>query len=154
MVADSQIFLLSNDGTHLDTVSNNLKLRFNVLAIYGTNLYAGTLDSGVWRRPLSELITSVRTNANPLPAGFSLSQNYPNPFNPSTRITYQLPVSSRVTLKVYDALGRLVEQLVDERESVGVHSVMFDASQLASGVYFYELEAGQYHDTKKLLLLK
>ena len=97
--------------------------------------------------------TAVQDHVN-VHATFALEQNYPDPFNPSTVISYQLPVSSIVTIKVYDMLGREVRTLVNERESTGNHSVRFDAASLASGVYFYRLEAGSYHDTKKLLLLK
>jgi hypothetical protein len=85
---------------------------------------------------------------------FELSQNYPNPFNPSTLISYQLPTGSFVALKVFDVLGREVETLVNERQNAGNHSVQFNASNLPSGVYFYRIEAGTYHDAKKLLLLK
>ncbi len=89
-----------------------------------------------------------------LPRDFSLSQNYPNPFNPSTAITYRLAALSLVTLKVYDVLGREVTTLVNERENAGNHSVTFNASKLASGVYFYRIDAGQFHSTKKMVLLK
>jgi hypothetical protein len=85
---------------------------------------------------------------------FELSQNYPNPFNPSTQIHYQLPASDFVALKVFDVLGREIETLVNERQNAGKHSVQFNASNLPSGLYFYRLEAGMNHDTKKFLLLK
>jgi hypothetical protein len=89
-----------------------------------------------------------------VPSGYFLFQNHPNPFNPTTIISYQLPTSSQVKLEVYDVLGSEVETLVNERENPGIHSVSFDASKLTTGVYFYRLQAGTYHDTKKLLLLK
>ena len=88
------------------------------------------------------------------PVRFALDQNYPNPFNPSTTIEYQLPANSRVILKLYDILGREVRTLVDEQQSVGSHRVKLDADGLASGVYFYRLQAGTIYDTKKLVLLK
>lgn len=89
-----------------------------------------------------------------LPAHFELFDNYPNPFNPSTTISYQLPVNSIVTLKVYDVLGREVSTLVEGRENAGSHQVILNASTLLSGVYFYRLQAGSFVQTKKLLLLK
>jgi uncharacterized delta-60 repeat protein len=89
-----------------------------------------------------------------IPKEFALFQNYPNPFNPTTGIGYQLSANSYVTLKVYDVLGREVRTLVSERQTAGSHSVTLYAANLPSGVYFYRLEAGRYHDTKKLLLLK
>lgn len=88
------------------------------------------------------------------PTKFFLQQNYPNPFNPSTLIVYQLPASAFVVLRVSDVLGREVETLVSERQNAGSYTVQFNASNLPSGLYFYELQAGTYRDTKKLLLLR
>jgi hypothetical protein len=88
------------------------------------------------------------------PLDYELQQNYPNPFNPITVICYKLPISSLVTIKIYDALGREVQTLVNELQNAGDHSITFSAGNLSSGVYFYRLQAGTYHDTKKLLLLK
>lgn len=85
---------------------------------------------------------------------FGLSQNYPNPFNPSTTISWQSPADGWQALKVYDLLGREVATLVDEFRSAGSYEVMFDASSLASGTYFYRLSAGSFTETKKLLLMK
>jgi len=108
----------------------------------------------------SLIITGIPTNKNLsdeiniFPNEFRLEQNYPNPFNPSTFIDYQLPKSDFVTLKVFDVVGHEVETLVSERQNAGNHSVQFNASNLPSGVYFYQIETGTYHDTRKLLLLK
>ena len=88
------------------------------------------------------------------PQLFKLYQNYPNPFNPSTFIGYQLPASDFVTLKVYDVLGKEIETLVSGPQNAGNHSVQFNASNFANGVYFYRLKTETYQDTKKLLLLK
>lgn len=99
-------------------------------------------------------VTDVKTNVSEMPKSFELFQNYPNPFNPSTIINYQLPMNSIVTLKIYDVLGREVKTLVSGHEAAGIHTVTFDASRMTSGVYFYRLQAGTYHDTKKLLLIK
>ncbi len=99
-------------------------------------------------------ITAVKNSPAQVSDEFSLEQNYPNPFNPGTVISYNLAISSLVTMKVYDILGRQVQTLVNERQSAGNHSVTFSAASLPSGVYFYRLEAGTYHDTKKLVLLK
>ncbi len=96
-----------------------------------------------------------------VPNVFSLEQNYPNPFNPSTVIRYQLPVSSDVTLKVYDILGKEVVTLVDEYKPAGKYEVEFNAlssfrlvRNLTSGTYFYQLQAGSFIETKKMSLLK
>ncbi len=85
---------------------------------------------------------------------FQLHQNYPNPFNPTTVISYQLPVTSHVTLKVFDMLGREVASLVNGRVSAGQHEVQFDASNLSSGLYIYRLQAGEFIETKKMMLIK
>jgi photosystem II stability/assembly factor-like uncharacterized protein len=88
-----------------------------------------------------------------VPASYLLAQNYPNPFNPSTTITYELPKSSMVRLTVCDMLGREVSVLVNERRDAGIHEVKFDASGLSSGVYLYRLTAGDFAQTRRLLLL-
>lgn len=100
------------------------------------------------------IVLDVKGQSGVVPSSISLHQNYPNPFNPSTTISYELPWSAFVVLTVYDVLGREVETLVNERQIAGSHSVRFDGSALPSGVYFYRLEAGTYHETKKLILLK
>ena len=90
-----------------------------------------------------------------IPKKFMLDQNYPNPFNPSTVIRYQLPVSGKVSLRVFDSLGREVASLVHNQwKTRGVHTVTFNASGLSSGIYFYRLKAGDFTQTKKMILLK
>ena len=88
------------------------------------------------------------------PIAFSLEQNYPNPFNPATVIRYQVPVSSFVTLKVYDLLGREVATLVNEEKPVGSYEVKFIASAIPSGVYFYNIQSGSFVQTRKMILNK
>jgi hypothetical protein len=83
-----------------------------------------------------------------------LYQNFPNPFNPNTTIKYELPKAARVNLSVFDILGCKVSMLVNERKDAGVYEVKFNGSNLASGVYFYRLQAGDFVATKRLLLLK
>jgi parallel beta-helix repeat protein len=97
---------------------------------------------------------SMSSSTVPVPANYALLTNYPNPFNPSTTINYQLPTTNYVTLKVYDILGREVKTLVNELQHAGTYSVNFDASKLASGVYFYQLRAGNFVSTKKMQVLK
>ncbi len=89
-----------------------------------------------------------------LPSSFSLKQNYPNPFNPSTMIEYNVPKESNVKLQVYDILGRLVATLVNENKAAGKYSVNFNASNLSSGVYIYQLSTPIQILTKKMMLLK
>lgn len=89
-----------------------------------------------------------------LPSSFSLQQNYPNPFNPSTVISYQLPMGSHVSLKVFDMLGREVANLVNGMQAGGSYQINFDASQLSSGMYIYRLEAGSFSETRRMMLIK
>jgi len=99
-------------------------------------------------------LSSVSGDDDIITNSFLLEQNYPNPFNPTTLISYQLPVSSEVTLKVYNTLGKEITTLVSEELAVGSHKVEFDASELPSGIYFYQLIANKYIETKKMILLK
>ena len=89
-----------------------------------------------------------------LPAKVSLSQNYPNPFNMSTMIKYELPTHSRVTIDIYDVLGRKVSTLEDAVRPAGYHELIWNAEGLSSGVYFYKLQAGDYIKTRKMMLIK
>ena len=89
-----------------------------------------------------------------LPHEFLLQQNYPNPFNPSTTIRYGLPSRSHVTLAVFNTLGQQVATLVQGEQEAGYHDVHFDASGLASGVYLYRLQAGDFVQSLKLTLLR
>jgi hypothetical protein len=89
-----------------------------------------------------------------IPSRAKLLQNYPNPFHPSSTIEYHLPAKAFVTLKVYNLLGQEVATLVNQKQEAGSYQVQFDGRGLASGMYFYRLQAGDFVDTKKLLLLK
>lgn len=99
-------------------------------------------------------ITLINENNSEALSSFKLSQNYPNPFNPSTKISWQSPVSGHQTLKVYDVLGNEVATLVDEYREAGIYEVTFDASGLPSGIYFYKLQAGEFSAVRKMILMK
>jgi hypothetical protein len=88
------------------------------------------------------------------PLVFRLEQNYPNPFNPVTKIAYEIPKTSFVSLKIYDVLGKLVEQPVNELKQAGDYSIVFDASNYSSGIYYYEIKAEDFTDVKKMVLIK
>jgi hypothetical protein len=102
----------------------------------------------------SKVLPPETADKKPLPAPSVLVTSAPNPFNPVATITYALPSRLPVTLRVYDAQGRLVSTLVDAEEEVGEHRVVFDASKLSSGVYYYRINAGPFSETRKLTLLK
>ena len=99
-------------------------------------------------------LTGVATDNPKLPTKYSLSQNYPNPFNPSTLVSFSIPQSGYVTLKVYNLLGQEVATLINKEMTVGSHQVMFEASNLASGVYLYRLSSNGVTLTKKMMLMK
>ena len=88
------------------------------------------------------------------PNEFKLHQNFPNPFNPTTNILFSIPSEEKVLLKIYNVLGKEVTTLLNEVKPAGTHSVTFDGKSLASGVYFYSIEAGTFSNTKKFILLK
>ena len=98
-------------------------------------------------------ITGIE-NKNNIPDRFELKQNYPNPFNPSTTIEYSLSKNTYVTIKVFDEIGRQVGVLVDGYEFAGAHKVNYDASRLASGIYFYSMQTDGFYETKKMTLIK
>jgi Tol biopolymer transport system component len=117
--------------------------------------YAGfTLFDIYSHKNLLDKNTSSSAKENSQLITYALSQNYPNPFNPKTVISYQLPATSNVTLKVYDLLGDEVATLINEEKPGGEYEVEFNAASLPSGVYYYQLKAGEYVNTKKMVLLK
>jgi hypothetical protein len=149
------VYLSTNDGADWINVSDGLTNLFALsLIIHNNYLFVGCGNNGwVWRRPLSEMITDVK-DIEQLPKEFALNQNYPNPFNPSTKISWQLPIGNLVKLKVYDILGREIVTLVNEYKPMGQYETEFNSANLPSGIYFYKLEAGQFTQVKKMILLK
>ncbi len=110
-------------------------------------------DSGIVICIRNDSLTSVQNQSSVL-TSFRLLQNFPNPFNPNTKINYSIWQQSFVTLKVYDLLGREVATLVNEEKPAGEYEVDFIGSNLSSGVYFYQLQAGNFIETKKMILLQ
>jgi hypothetical protein len=100
------------------------------------------------------ILTAVGDGTTPLPQVFALSQNYPNPFNPVTTIRYAVPKQSRVHIRLYDVSGRLVRTLLDETLAPGHYETVFNAKSLPSGIFFYKMEAEDFEETKRLVLLK
>jgi hypothetical protein len=147
------VFYSSDNGSSWSTVGLT-NLDVSCLAVNGTELFAGTNGQGVWRRPLSQMVTSVELSSSTPPGEFRLEQNFPNPFNPSTTIRFSIPHAARVLLRVFDVLGREIAVLINEELAGGIHLVPFEGRALSSGVYYYRFQAGEYTDTKKLLLLR
>ena len=147
------VFLSTDYGSIWSNVTDGMIGSGNI-AVCGEFLFAATYESGLWRRALSDLIDKVDDYQVRLPVSYILHQNYPNPFNPSTAISYELSAKGYVTLRVYDVLGREVRTLVNEVEKAGRYEIRFDGSGLASGVYFYRIQAGTYSAVMKMLLVK
>ncbi len=157
-----QVMLSTNGGViwnyvggTVDTISPQFtvpppgRYLWRVIASDGANGTSSEPFSYVTKPP-TDVIEDKRSD----PDQFALGQNIPNPFNPSTTIFYQLSGTSHVTLKVFDLLGKEVALLVDEEQKVGFRSIVFNAGNLASGIYFYRMEAGGFVATRKLLLLR
>ncbi len=102
----------------------------------------------------NDIVVGIQTFEDNIPLTFNLEQNHPNPFNPTTKINYELPITNYVHLSVYNLLGQKLVTLVGEKQNAGYHQVEWDASGFASGVYFYRIEAGEFVDVKKMILLR
>ena len=149
------VFLSTNNGTTWTEVNLGLTtLSVQSFAVNDTYLFAGMYAGGVWRRPISEIITSVDRFSSHLPVDFTLEQNYPNPFNPSTKIKYSIHQTSNVVITVFDVLGNEIETLASEVKPAGTYEIHWNAANLPSGIYFYQLEAGRFVETKKMVLMK
>ena len=151
---DGGVFRSTDNGDSWTEINNGLTSAVVLsLAINSTgHIFAGTSGGGVFRS--LESTTSVREVAGQLPSSFFLGQNYPNPFNPLTIIEYSLPRSGDVSLIIYNLLGEEVARLVDGFQQAGEYNTNWNASKISSGTYFYRLQAGDFVQTRKMLLLK
>jgi len=103
---------------------------------------------------VDQLLVSTGNESANIPTNFSMAQNYPNPFNPTTKINFAVPKQAFVTIKVFDVTGREIATLINGMTPAGYHSVDFNATAFASGVYFYRIEAADFSDTKRMMLIK
>ncbi|MBT8380042.1 MAG: T9SS type A sorting domain-containing protein [Ignavibacteria bacterium] len=124
-----------------------------VIKIFSNDLNQPVVEIPITIEMLENIVTNKEENGF-TPQDFALEQNYPNPFNPSTSINYSIKERSLVSLKIYDVLGNEVTTLVNEIKPPGVYTIRFNASLLTSGVYFYKLSAGNFNQTKKMILLR
>ncbi len=127
-------------------VSNNFDSQYSI-----TNIVA---QHSALSKKSTKATNEISFKGGAVVKEYTLSQNYPNPFNPVTVINYQLPKAGRVTLRVYDMLGKEVVKLVDEEKSAGSYQAEFNAYHLSSGVYFYQLECNDFKSIKKMTLIK
>ncbi len=149
----------TNEGENWNTQLTNETINLFIQLIALTRIMAGLLvQGGSILHTTNGGVTFIEDEENNFtqPKEFLLQQNYPNPFNPSTSIQYAISSTQFVTLKVYDLLGREVATLVNEEKTAGSYNAQFTMNnvQLSSGIYFYKLQAGDFVETKKMILLK
>ena len=151
----SKVYWSTDDGQSWVSSSGGITDSYIYsLYSYGANIFAGAANAGVFRRPLSEFPVSIEELSGDVPRNYSLAQNYPNPFGSTTRFSFSIPEESTVTLKVLDLNGKEIATLFSKRLSPGNYSEEWDAGNLASGVYFYRLAAGDLKVTKKMILVR
>ena len=155
---DQQItFFLDWDSQIIDeeqtfVLQRGVGLSFFKVAFHFSEYLVGAIIDGVVYGDTN--VVSVEKAEDETPRHFSLSQNYPNPFNPSTTIRFDLPKATFVTLKIYNLLGEELETLVQEYRLAGFHEIHWTAEGLSNGHYFYRLQAGEFVDIKKFILIK
>ena len=156
IVGDLGIILGSSDSgsNWICVASQTQNPLLNSIFFTDVNQGIAVGTDGIIIRTKSGGLTDVIDNVYNVSSKYSLEQNYPNPFNPTTTINYEIPERGFVTLKVYDILGREVTILINEEKPAGSYEVQFTASGLTSGIYFYQIKAGEYSETKKMILLK
>jgi len=140
------------DATDLESGTYNCNLIINSNSPYADSIIVVPVELNVSPVGISE-------NENNIPVTYNLSQNFPNPFNPETTIKYQLPQASDVKITIYNTMGQKVKELVNKHTQAGYHNVVWDGksnqgTQVSSGIYFYQINAGDFNKTMKLLLLK
>ena len=147
---DTAIIFTTDDGLPFNNISaiaadglNNIWFGNGPLNASGLGFYGD-----------SSTIVSIIAHDNIVPVANYLSQNYPNPFNPETVIEYTLSNRSKVSLNIYNLRGQEIARLVNEQQEAGSHKVTWDASNVSSGIYFYRLQAGDFVQTRKMVLLK
>ena len=165
VTSDSVVFLANGSdglrayhytGTAFESLAYTNEAQEAYLVGIGQNdfIFVVSASNGLAAFKFSSVPTGINGQSNKIPEHYSLQQNYPNPFNPTTMISYQLPATSHVKLVVYDVHGRVVETLVNQTQNVGEHSVQFDGTGLAGGVYYCRLCAGNFEKVNKMLLIK
>lgn len=156
---NNSIYICSDDGLYVSKDEGLTwgKIITDNLLIHNIFIKNDTLTGygrGIYLIPISDIIISVDDNQNYSPHNYSLDQNYPNPFNPTTNIKFEIPQTILVSIDVFDILGSKVVTLLNEEKTAGTYNISFNALNLSSGIYFYQMKAGNYTQTKKMILLK
>ncbi len=151
------LYVSVNGGANFYSANTGLPLLseiYGITVLNGTDVFMGVTGLGVWKRPLSQIVSGISAIGTEIPKEFRLGQNYPNPFNPATTIRFELPESSDIMIKVYNSAGREVSTVANGRYRAGIYEATFDASGLSSGVYFYRLITDKFSDTRKMMVVK
>ncbi|MCX6121918.1 MAG: FG-GAP-like repeat-containing protein [Ignavibacteriales bacterium] len=147
------ILKTTNGGNNWISQTSEINTALNsVYFVNNTGWAVG--EAGTILKTTNGGVTFVKDAKTEIPDQFVLYQNYPNPFNPNTRIEYGISKASHITIKIFDILGREVATLINEVKSAGIYTTTFNAAKMLSGIYFYRLQAGNFVETKKLVLLK
>ena len=157
--------MAGNDGYRRVVQPGNVNqnLSWQIKALQPENTYYWSVQAvdnsfagGPWaeEQQFSTTITALDEQPEDIPAKIALEQNYPNPFNPKTIINYDLPITNYVNLSIYSLLGQKVATLVDKEQTAGSYKVEWDARGFATGVYYYKLNAGDFQQIKKMVLIK
>ena len=156
MIAQTKLSnnVVGNGAAVISNSNHTLSLTIGQPIIGNTSNTLNTSNFGFWYQ-YSQTITDVEDKwMYEVPKQFELFQNYPNPFNPITIIRYGLPKESKVKIVVYNILGEVVTMLIDDLQEAGNYEVKFDASRMASGIYIYRIQAREFIETKKMVLMK
>lgn len=155
-------YVSSDNGANWTDLSWGLDLsNINLMVIKDNYLYVSDGYKGIWRRAISDMVTGIRHEQSNEVLDFALSANYPNPFNPSTTIQYSIPCECRIKLFVYNSLGQMIQVIEDQLTTAGVYKSVFSATNLPSGIYYYQLIAQplkpnyhQFNASGKMILIK
>jgi hypothetical protein len=150
----SRTIVSTNINTVTLTAPDIAGFRTGVAAYGGGVCWVGAGQTNIYYDGSNVTPTGISSNGTDLPNAFKLSQNYPNPFNPSTKINFAIPKAAFVTLKIYNVIGQVVDVLVSQEMIAGNYEFNWNAADLTSGIYFYSITAGDFTDTKKMILVK
>ncbi|MCX7834313.1 MAG: T9SS type A sorting domain-containing protein, partial [Ignavibacteria bacterium] len=153
---DLSVYVSTNGGQTWGEYRTGMpySLVFDLTISYpNRKLRATTHGNGVWQRNLVSIPSKVISNEN-IPDDFNLEQNYPNPFNQTTVISFQLPVSSRVNIRIFDITGKEIETILDEYKNAGIYKIFFNAKNLSSGIYFYQMLVNEKIFIRKMIFIK
>ncbi len=157
------VYLSTNNGVNWTQKNEGIITSDIIYTLMTANnyIFAGLWGTSIWRRPVSELITSVKNLSTELPSEYKLYQNYPNPFNSMTNVKWQMLNAGNVKIVLYDITGREIATLVNEKQELGLYEITFDAGNLPSGVYIYRMQIENsdrteynFIATKKMVFLK